>query len=272
MEEASRRAAIEAHHNRAEGLATQALAGAEIRIFLEPDATVRSRGGSKRYIESLDLPHVIVKNGAMWAAQRNFALRLEAPVYQPSFFAYFTGADLFANTQYTREDNALSKSARSLLMSTGRYKALRWMEAPTRYETVYDSDTPEDRVAFVKAIHAVKKFRARIDFADGLSQVHPVFYPFYYPDSDRIEVQTEPQFFPEFMRRAKEELPDHFGPDFWDLLDHADPKGRERNIDLGCSCFSSYFRIFDHAEGQRIFDIGTDRRVTFERVRIFAES
>ena len=187
-----------------------------------------------------------------------------------NYFSYYTGLDVFANSAYP-DDMAVAKTVKTQLMSTGRYKELRWA-ARGAFEPVYDSDAPDETAALVEAVHACARFKLRIDFAEGHCQIHPVIYPFHYPETDEIGIETEMQFFPDFMRRGREDFIELLGENAEIFRDHTDPALRERGLTVATSAFSGFYRIFKRARGQRVFDLAGDDTQRFARTIVFAEA
>ncbi len=247
-----------------------ALAGREVRISLQPDETVDGRQGEATYIEALQLPHVIVCDGHLWATQRKVLARVGGPgEVGTDYYAYYSGLDVFASVFYP-EGNDISKTARSRLMSSGRYKALRWT-ARGAFEPVYDSAASTSLDALVEAIRDCARFRARVDLAGGYSQIHPVVYPFYYPDDDAMVVETEMQYFPDFMRVGRSTLLEQLGERAAIFRDYRDPENREKGLTLRTNTFSGFYRLQREGVGKRLYDLGRERQQHFERVIVFAE-
>lgn len=258
--------------NKADGVLQEILAGRDVRIFLKPDASVENRSGTESYIEALDLPHIIVKEDAFWACQRSLLLTRSAGPLITSFYSYYSAFDLFSSSAYLSVQQATERKPQvSKLMSTGRYEALEWSTHGTA-DLVYDSaDAQTSLDAYIAAIRTGARFKAAISQADGTVQIHPVMYPFYYPQSQRLDIQTEVQFFPDYMRQGPEELRRiTLGDAADDLLDFRSQHAREAVLSLDTPFFSSYFQLFDGAEGHRIYDLPSGRKTTFERLRVFA--
>lgn len=258
--------------NRADGVLEALLQGRDVRIYLKPDASVENRAGSESYIEALDLPHIIVKNDAFWACQRSLLLTRSAGPLITSFYSYYSGFDLFSSSAYLSVQEATERKPQvSHIMSTGRYEALGWSTHGTA-DLVYDSAVAPERLDdYIAAIHDGARFKAAISQSDGTVQIHPVMYPFYFPDADRLDVQTEVQFFPDYMRYGPDELRRLTLGDAADrLLDFRSDSAREATVTLRTPFFSSYFRLFNGATGHRIYDVQSERLTTFERIRLFA--
>lgn len=261
---------FEARHNADPDIASAALQGADVRIYLHPDETVAARIGTESYVEALELPHVVVVDDAMWASQRNATVRPAGPGrIGRDYYAYYTGCDIFASNWHP-EDERLTKTVRSQIMSTGRYKTVHW-RAAGRFEPVYDSANPERIDALVDAIEACARFKVRLDFEEGHSQIHPVVFPFHYPESDEILADTELQFLPAFMREPKETLIERLGEKAEDFADAFDPVLRERTATVESTAFSSFYRVYGGGVGKRLYDLGGDRLHRFARTIIFAE-
>lgn len=262
---------MEAVQNAADGVLDAVLQGSDLRIFLEPDDTVARRLGNERYIECLRLDHVVAAGGHFWGCQAPQVATEDALGFYRSFYSYYSGLDLFGISGVRSDAAARDRRPQmSKLLSTGRYRRLDWFVGPA-WTPVYDSARPADKAALIEAIEACRIFKARIDFEDGAQQVHPIFYPFYYPDSDRIDLQTDLHFFPEYMRYDKQALIAWLGPHADVFADYRDPARREKTLGVECPFFSGYYRILDGGAGKRLYDLKTDRTVAFERVVVFAQ-
>jgi hypothetical protein len=262
---------VEAKHNAAPGALSALMEGCDLRVFLEPDDSVKNRFGTERYTESLDLPHIIGRGTSFWASQRNLVVSSNGRNLVRGAYAYFSGADIFARSAYESDDQARARAPLyTQIMSTGRYRRLEWRIKPGP-TLVYDSDRPDDRSAYVEAIEAGARFKALIDFEDGTFQIHPVIYPFHYPDRDAIELQTELQFFPDYMRLNPTDLAQTiFAPTGNPIPDAFETEQRERVVALKSAFFSSYFKLFDRAKVQRVYDLESGATITARRVRVFA--
>ncbi|MFC6854036.1 hypothetical protein ACFQHZ_00360 [Marivibrio halodurans] len=259
-----------AHFNADADIVPAALAGADVRIFLQPDETVETRRSTETYIEALDLPHLIIRDGEMWATQRNAVAEPGRPGrVAKNFFSYFTGLDIFANVIYT-DDSAIAKTVEAQIMSTGRYKRLRWA-ARGRFEPVYDSREPEALDRYIAAIEKCSRFKMRIDMEDGTIQIHPVVYPFYFPRLNDIQVDTEIQYFPSFMRDSRAEFLGLLDTNVEMFRDHANPATREKGVQVRAPGFCAFYRMRKGAMGRRIYDIPSRPERRFERIIVFAE-
>ncbi len=263
---------MKAIHNQADGVLEEVLAGADLRIFLQPDDTVIGRSGTHSYIETLDLSHIIINGGDFWGCQRNLVVHSHSKPQNllKSYYSYYSGLDIFSNNvDHKTYETTVKCTCGSQIMSTGRYKTLRWHTVPT-YEKVFDSDSPENVSDFVEAITDCRKFKAAIFHNEGHIQIHPIIYPFYYKDLNLVDVQTEVQFFPIFMRGTKDELVKTVFGSPSRVPDFRDEKGREINIKGEIPTFSSYFQIFGDGRAKRPYDLGTDNTVQLKKVMIFA--
>jgi|GEM_PF-3146292 hypothetical protein len=259
-----------ARHNADSEIVAAALNGADIRIFLEPDETIKTRSGTERYIEALELPHLIVRDGAMWATQRNLVSEPVSPgIVGETYFAYFTGLDIFASVSYPA-NTAVMKPTRAQIMSTGRYKRLRWI-ARGQFEAVYDSENPDRFDALVDAIEAGARFKMRVDFDNGGSQIHPVIYPFYFAKQKQIQIDTEIQYFPTFMRESRDAFLAALGADLDGFSDYQDLVKREKMMTVTASSFCAFYRVFKGARGKRIYDLSNEAVQPFARTIVYAE-
>lgn len=261
---------LQPKRNAAPDLAARLLDGADLRLFLQPDETIASRQGDATSIEALDLPHLVIRDGRVWAAQRNQAAYVGGPgVVGRQYFAYYSGADIFSNNSYS-EDPSVSKTVRSQLMSTGRYKRFDWASVDHGWEVVHDSAESDSTERFVAAIKACRRFKLRVDFEEGYSQIHPVVYPFYFPDDDAIQIESEIQFFPDYMRQGQSTFEATFAESLDSFRDSDDRVRREEGVLCDSHAFSSYYRIYKHARGKRIFDLGGEAVQRFARTLVFA--
>ncbi len=260
-------------HNATSGVREQILAGKDLRIFLKPDASVRNRKGTQSYIESLDLPHVIInRDGHFWACQRKTILSVSPRALLTNFYAYYSGMDIFSSSTYEKIDATAARQPNpSYIMSTGRYEQLRWI-VHGEWWPVFDSTAKDGDInPYITAIEAGCRFKAVIEKPDRVIQVHPISYPFYYPDQERLDVQTDVQFFPDYMRMKRDALEtDFLGTDAEKLADYRLDVARELAVLREMPFFSSYFRLFENGHGVRIEDVRAQREIRFRRVQIFA--
>lgn len=247
-----------------------ALKGRDIRIVLQPDETISGRMGTETYIESLILPHLMIKDGEMWAAQRNLTACPLPNGIGKEYFAYYTAMDVFCNC-HIPEDETIRREIDVQLMSSGRYKYLEWVSSGS-FEPVYDSIRPDEVAPYVDAIRSGTRFKLQIDFDDGHTQIHPVVYPFFFPDDERIECSTELNFFPEFMRRSLSEFRAFFGEAATVFDDRHHPEKREQGVRGRFSTFSSHYRVFRGAQGKRLYDLSSGALQKFPRTVIYAEA
>ncbi len=259
-------------HNMAEGVLEQLLEGYDLRMFLRPDDSVKNRSGTETYIESLDLPHIIVNDDGFWACLRNLTLSVSEGPLMSGFFSYYSGMDVFSNSTYRSIEDAVQRNPqRSLIMSTGRYEQLRWI-VHGHPKLVYDSDKePTALNDYIEAITGGARFKVIIHMTDDSVQIHPVVYPFYFPNDDRLDLQTEVQFFPDFMRSSVQVLLSRYLSDQGrKFTDYRTKEAKEYAELLEPPFFSSYFRLYRGAEGHRIYDIKAKRLVKFSRIEVYA--
>lgn len=258
-----------ARQTRRDDLAERVLAGASLRIFLEPDETVASRHGTEDYIETLELPFATIRDSRVWASQARNVVDGQDGRLRRSFYSYCNRFDLFCWSGYVAtEDTLRGGSMQALLMSTGRYKRLRWIVLDD-FELCYDSATGGDGRALRDRIEDGRAFKAAIQDPAGWWIVAPVTYPFWYHQTDRFEFHTHLQLLPDLFIHREEDLVPQLLQAVPGMFRHDDPDGREQNIALNVGPIPTYFSIGPDNRIQRLQEKASGGTYAPHRVRIF---
>jgi len=264
----------QAVHNACDGLAEALLNGADLSIFLRPDDTVKARSGTHTYIETLALPHAIVSGSHVWAFQENHAVQHQRGASFDGFgyFAYTNAADLFANVVYTHRMDALQqRKVRVQVMSSGRYAELNWI-TKDRYRKVWDSEAATGPQDVVSAIRAGARFKVALQDDSGIWNIHPVHYPFFTPDLDRLQFQTHAQFYPALMRAPAETFLPILDQNAPGIFNAFDPVDREKTVRLEDGAVSTYYSAYDDGSYYGMFDLFETANRRYRRLCVFAST
>lgn len=264
---------IEWSHNKDDSVLNKILRGDDLNIFLQPDSSIKNRKGEDSYIESLDLPHIIGNGQYFWACQRNAVVLPAKDGLRKGFYAYYSGYDIFAWVSYFSDNSALRREPQnSMIMSSGRYETLEW-GTKQRYEQVFSSKNPEDTKDYIDAIKRSSSFKAILFFGEGVFQVHPIVYPFYYPHGNRVDFQTELQFFPDYMRYPQQAFVEGaLAKQRGFLENYKDPKTREYSFVGNNPFFCSYFQVYKDGKCKRAYDLNNNNSSSIDLVEIYAST
>jgi hypothetical protein len=116
--------------NAAPEMAARLLDGADLRLFLQPGETIKSRCGDQTYLEAL--------------------------------LRFFQRRGRVLQYSYT-EDPSVPKTVRSQLMATGRCKRFEWAMVDHGWEVVHDSAKSDCTGPFIDAIKACRRFKLPFD-------------------------------------------------------------------------------------------------------------
>ncbi len=255
-----------------DALAADLLSGADLTLFLRPDDTIEARSGTETYIESLKLPHAVIRGEQVWAFQEHHCVQhTRGQSFDGfSFFAYTNAADIFANVVYTHRFDAMqTRKVNVQVMSSGRYAELRWVTRPTPRK-VWDSDTDTDSRPVIDAIREGMRFKIALLDQGGTWHIHPVHYPFHYPEGDRLHFQTHAQFYPAMMQTPIEPLATALENGFPGILDPYDPEGREKIARFEDAAASTYISAFNDGTYYTFFDMLGSDNAQYRRLKIFA--
>ncbi len=247
------------HHTKPVDLVDQTLEGAIVTIFLEPDDSIQNRQGKQTYIESLELPHLILNGENVWGFQRHHCVQHTrgAAFDGFSYYGYASGADLFANVSYeTRFSVLKERRVNVLLMSSGRYRALEW-KAKGGASPVFSSSAPDKLDDMIAAIRDGARFVMALMDEAGLWHVHPVHYPFYYPEERQLHLQTEALFYPAIFEAEITAVAAMADQAEGGILDRDNPAGRERSLALSVEARSTYRSVFADQGYYGLFDLFT---------------
>ncbi|WP_420548835.1 hypothetical protein [Curvivirga sp.] len=263
-----------AQKNKFDDLAKLALEGNSVHIYLKPDADVKDRDGTSSYIESLDLRHLIIKDNDVWACQdRNVSQFVDETITYTSGYAYSNALDMFVNFRATDQDLLSQQDAqqRILLMTTGRYQELEWI-CHNDYELVWEYGNTNGYSHIIEAIKAGKKFKLALQDQAGFWNIHPVYYPFYYPDDDDISFLTCNNNLPALFKTPISSIVDFWQEKSGYPLDAHNPALREISLELTSPGYWTCYKVTGHGVYQTIKDRKEHTARKYKACKIFASS
>jgi len=263
---------IEPLQTKSETLAEDLLAGADLAIFLRPDETIKARAGTETYIESLKLPHILIQGNKVWAFQEHHCVQhTRGKSFDGfSYYAYTNAADIFANLIYTHRQEAMqTKKIKVQIMSSGRYAEMKWNTRLLPH-LVWDSKTSTTTQPVIDAIKDGQRFKIALLDQNNIWHIHPVHYPFHYPNGDKLQFQTHAQFYPAMMQSPVGPLVDALKSNFTGILSPHDPEGREKSARFEDNAESTYFSVFNDGTYYSFFDIFEQQNRPYKQLKVFA--
>ena len=257
--------------NRYDDLADKVLEGQTVTIYLRPNETQEDELGLGPYIEAVELPHIVVRDKMVWAGQqRNVAGVAGASLSHTAGYIYCNAIDMFLNYRISDEQLMLkSPNVSILLLSTAHYSELRW-HCENDYELVWEDKPKQDKTKLVEAIHRGARFKVAIQDEKHFWNVHPVYYPFYYPEKDILEFHTHLGCFPNLVKETPKHLDTIWKQANGTYLDSTAPKATQQKVAATNSGFWLKYKVRDNGYYQTIEDQKNGRRRPYQRLKIFA--
>ncbi len=257
--------------NRFDDLADKVLEGQSVSIYLRPNESDEDTVGLGTYIEAVQLPHVIVREKMVWAGQDRNAQGVAGPsLSHTAGYAYCNAIDMFMN--YRISDGQLtekSATASILLLTTAHYAELRW-HCHDDFEKVWEDKPKQDKSKIIEAIHRGAKFKIAFQDEKDFWNIHPVYYPFYYPDKDAIEFHTHLGCLPNLVKESPDHLDTIWQQANGSKLDSTNPRAIHQKVAASNSAFWTKYKIRDNGYYQTIEDMKNGRRRPYKRLKIFA--
>lgn len=257
--------------NRFDDLAEKALEGNSVSIYLRPIESAEDKTGLGAYIESVQLPHLIVRDQMVWAGQdRNVQGVAGASLSHTAGYLYCNAIDMFMNYRLSDEQLQEKSPTLSILaLTTSHYAELRW-HVKDDYEKVWEDKPKQDKSKIVEAIHRGASFKVAFLDDKGFWNVHPVYYPFYYPDKDVLEFHTHLGCLPNLVKESPSHLDTIWRQANGTNLDSTSPNAVHQKVAASNSGFWVKYKIRDNGYYQTIEDQKNGRRRAYKRLKIFA--
>lgn len=173
----------------------QVLRGADLRVVLKANP----KYNEDCYVESYDLPHIIVSGGVFWAAMRtahlpNSFLTVGRQLGQDKFFVDITKPIQYCYSNFYRfviVSTYIGKLVR--YYNADAYETIDFM-ASDGYELVYQSSKPLDCDMIREKTRQGKKMKVCFELRDGVFHISPLHTaevyegkaPKFYTDADAL--------------------------------------------------------------------------------------
>ena len=154
------------------------------------------------------------------------------------------------------------------VIASGRYAEMKWITR-LRPQLVWDASTSTNTRTVTDAIEAGQQFKIALQDQNDVWHIHPVHYPFHYPDGDRLHFQTHAQFYPTMMQSPIEPLLEALESRFAGILSPHDLEGRERRARFEGPAESTYFSVVTDGTSYTFFDIFSPQIRPYNQRKIF---
>lgn len=257
----------------AEKTVSDILSGHSLAVYLEPDETLFEERETPEYWECYELPNIKLEGGLFFAYSEpnHLAGAASDPITEISSYCYTNFANFFLNFSCASRLKALQGEAVStLIMSRKRYKTFSFL-TKANYRQVWDSHDPTPVKDLVSCLKQGLKFKAALLDQNGIWHIHPVDLPFYWPDTDKFQIQTHLSVHPGFLVQPqlfKEKLvPQH------PIVFSPDTPRPDATLEFEAPPANSFFSAFSDGTyftaGDR--NKGGDSR-PYERLKLFCEN
>lgn len=257
--------------NRFDDLADKVMEGQSVSIYLRPNDSREDELGLGPYIESVELPHIILRDKMVWAGQdRNIGGVAGSSLSHTAGYLYCNAIDMFMNYRMSDEQlHEKSPTMAILLLATSHYSELRW-HCHDDFELVWEDKPKQDKSKIIDAIHRGARFKVAFLDEKDFWNIHPVYYPFYYPEKDILEFHTHLGCLPNLTKEAPSHLDTIWKQANGTNLDSTSPRALHQKVAASNSGFWVKYKIRDNGYYQTVEDQKTGRRRAYKRVKIFA--
>lgn len=256
-----------------DSLTDSILSGQSLAVYLEPDETLFAERTAPEYWETYELPNIKVEDTLFfgYSEPNHAAGAMDEAISAISAYSYCNFTNCFLNFTCNSRLKALEDSpVPTLIMSRNRYKTFRFI-VKANYMPVWDSDAPAAADTIVPFLKQGLKFKAALQDDQGVWHIHPVDLPFYWPNTDRIQVQTHISIHPAFLTQPRL-FRDTLVPKHKMVFDPDTPRPDavlEFEAPPACSYFSAYSDGTYFTAEERMSGVAPR---TYKRLRIFCEN
>ena len=231
------------------------LDGCTLRTFMIPDPVIPSN--HPEHLEGLELPHIIISDGLMWAKSDASHLNhsLGSSFGGLHAWCYSSPTDLFAS--YTPETSKL------FLMFKSRYKKHVFIPK-NDFTLIWDSQENTSTEAIRANIEAGAKLKIAMLDTEDIWNIHPIGLPFYYPDSRTFQLKTAVDEYP-FAFRSRQE-PSKLGV----VLEEKSGGDVKGAYAVKVPGWFAFYCVKSDGTYYNYYDLPRETNQTYERLKVFA--
>jgi hypothetical protein len=250
------------------------LAGASLRVVLRPHRDVQI--DFPDMIESFELPHITLIGDRFFAKTANrHALSFQFKDYDLKVafsYAYSNHYGYIVNFSQTE--------GFSRICSKNVYEEITFV-AMQNYDLVWDSEKNQSVESVETAILSGHKLKIALLDADDIWNIHPIHMPSFYVDKNFLELFTEQDSMPEFLKSSNQL--NIIGKEFNSLLKDYLRKNTPKNINTALKevtmfnpdtdFFSNYYTVRSQGEylhGKIV--ITEEEPQSYKALKVFAEA
>lgn len=174
------------------------LEGAELRAVMSPDSRLPFLKTEAKYLETVDLPFVVICDGVIWGNTRKSHVS-----YKPGessinvfYFSYSPQKPYYGLSDSCSIAEAVAtKKIDFRLLPLSQYSSFEFRLSGA-YSPVWQLDTPKETQRLYEAIKDACRFRLAVKFNSGNWMIAPVNIPYWYVETSTFKVTTDFDFLP----------------------------------------------------------------------------